>query len=329
MESGGKMNKSLNKRRLLAGILAALQMNLYGCVNESKKEELGKEEINLKNDNFNYSYNSDIDTLIIDDFSYQEDINNKLNLLVESCIKDKDSLMINLSDMDSCLYVYLINLSILDRSNQEIIRNILKEKTIDEIMDSPMLVSDEYFKYNMNIYFRDGNVDNFIYPSKYVVDDEQRMILNEIEERIKMIVDSLDSSDVQKLIHELLVDLCEDPESKYVELEPGMVYIMQLYLRQLRIILEFNNINLYIDDSLLLKYCALQDGDPEKYKYINYASDKLEEIKKILSKYLDNELVLKKVRQVAKFDNNVDFWYNFKSIDGTLFQSIDSLGRRD
>ena len=234
-----------------------------------------------------YEYDYSNSAAVVKGEDYVELTTDSFETLVSLKVKELQEKGINIASEDVIKYAMLVNIDKLSQDNVELINTIVGEQQADEIQEDSYKFTGAVVMYNYNIWYTEGSTKNFIRISDMIFDEEARLKVLEIENRIDEIAlaSKTDVKKMNELITKLLRDLL-DPECELSYLESGVGFALQIMLEPIRGLWGmdlYGNIVLDETNAELIKYFVPYAGDEEKYTDNNMLNGYIQDIHNLLT----------------------------------------------
>ena len=234
-----------------------------------------------------YEYDYSNNAAVVKGEDYVELTTDAFETLVSLKVKELNDKGVNIASEDIIKYAMLVNLDKLAQDNVGLINTIVGEQQADEIQEDSYKFTGAVVMYNYNIWYTEGSTKNFIRISDMIFDEEARLKVLEIENRIDEIAlaSKTDVKKMNELITKLLRDLL-DPECELSYLESGVGFALQIMLEPIRGLWGmdlYGNIVLDETNAELIKYFVPYAGDEEKYTDNNMLNGYIQDIHNLLT----------------------------------------------
>ena len=187
------------------------------------------------NSNEKIEFNYDNSAVITRGEDYEELTTEKFEELCAKKIKDFEELGIQVKREDVIKFIMVFNIDKLKQDNQELVREIIGNQTIEEVFADAETVSDALLSYEVQQMFYNGESFSV---ADCIFDKEQRELVSKFEDR-KLEIMKADNSDREQMTEELLYDLCDaqnefrkfEDDALYLVLRHGIVPIDSVYFK--------------------------------------------------------------------------------------------------
>ena len=189
--------------------------------------------------------------------------------LTASRIKDAKDKGITIKESDIVKFTAIVNNDKLAQDNPELLASIKGDQTTDEMKQDGYKVIGAYTMYNYNLYFAEGNSNNFIKISPFIFDEDEKAKAIEIENRVEEIAKSASNTEeMNALVNKLIKDML-NPTNELSYVESGVGFGLQLVLEPVRGLYsmskDFMTSRLNETNADLIKYIVPYAGDEQEY----------------------------------------------------------------